>query len=66
MNAREALLSMGKGRTKVLYGRVVTRWAEDAFEIGTYGVCLISVTDAAQALETGTSPLAKDLTKSPR
>lgn len=35
---QDALLSMGIGGTKVVWGRVVTRHAKDAFEVDTWGV----------------------------
>jgi hypothetical protein len=31
------LLGMGIGMTRVIYDRAVTRWADDAFEVDTWG-----------------------------
>lgn len=36
-NIQEAMLDIGVGNTKVVFGVAVTRWHKDGFEVGTWG-----------------------------
>jgi len=51
----EAILSILKGmelkHTRVICGRVVTRWAEDRFEVDTFNGNAVSSEEAADKLE---------------
>lgn len=34
---QEALLNIPVGLTRIVFGRVITRWAKDVYEIDTFG-----------------------------
>jgi len=45
-----ALENMTIGMTTVLWGKVVTRWSETVFEVGTWGRNELTIDQAVEAL----------------
>lgn len=43
----ELLLLLPRGTTRVVLGFVVTRWPNDAFEVGTFGRATVTLDQAA-------------------
>ena len=48
---KQALKSMTVGRTRVLWGKVVTRWTNEVWEVGTWGRKSQNLDEAAEALD---------------
>ncbi len=44
------MLNMGMGATKVISGKVITRWSKDAFEVGTHGKGIIVSSEEASEI----------------
>lgn len=46
-NASQLLLAIPVGKTRVVYDHVVTRWAVDKYEVGTWGVAVVGLHKAS-------------------